>query len=164
MSAGGIFALITNNGKQDRMVMATNLLNERLKDIEKEREELKKRKAYYYKICRTFLMSWKRQRNNEGVMCNMPREIAAIIGKHLIKEPFDTKSFKLYESKLLVENINSEANELAQIPGVTFKDIVRIYVWNGVRWATDVLQKMLKWKLLENSTHTKNFDEDDTDA
>ena len=44
MATGGIFALITNNGKQDRMLMATNLLNKRLEDIEKEREELKREK------------------------------------------------------------------------------------------------------------------------
>lgn len=154
MATGGIFALIANDGEQDRMLMATNLLNKRLKDIEKEREELKKRKAYYYKICRTFLMSWKRQRNNGGVMCNMPREIAAIIGKHLIKEPFDTKAFKLYESKSMVENVNSEVNQLSQIPGVTYKDTICIYVSYGVEWVTNILQKMLNWK----RTGMKNFE------
>lgn len=37
MSTGGIFQLITNDGKQDRMLMATSLLNKRLKEIEKIR-------------------------------------------------------------------------------------------------------------------------------
>ena len=30
MSTGGIFQLITNDGKQDKMLMATDLLNKRL--------------------------------------------------------------------------------------------------------------------------------------
>lgn len=33
MATGGIFTLITNDGKQDRMLMATHLLNRRLRDI-----------------------------------------------------------------------------------------------------------------------------------
>lgn len=33
MSAGGVFKLIANDGKADRMIMATDLLNERIKDI-----------------------------------------------------------------------------------------------------------------------------------
>lgn len=33
MSAGGVFTLIANDGKADRMVMATELLNQRIKDI-----------------------------------------------------------------------------------------------------------------------------------
>jgi hypothetical protein len=37
MATGGIFQLITNDGKQDRMLMATALLNKRLMDIEKIR-------------------------------------------------------------------------------------------------------------------------------
>ena len=37
MSAGGIFAIITNDGKQDRMLMATALLNARMKAIEVQR-------------------------------------------------------------------------------------------------------------------------------
>lgn len=37
MSTGGIFQLITNDGKQDRMLMATALLNKRLMEIERAR-------------------------------------------------------------------------------------------------------------------------------
>jgi hypothetical protein len=37
MATGGIFQLITNDGKQDRMLMATALLNKRLLDIERIR-------------------------------------------------------------------------------------------------------------------------------
>ena len=37
MATGGIFQLITNDGKQDRMLMATALLNDRLFEIEKMR-------------------------------------------------------------------------------------------------------------------------------
>lgn len=37
MATGGIFQLITNDGKQDRMLMATALLNKRLYEIEKAR-------------------------------------------------------------------------------------------------------------------------------
>lgn len=37
MATGGIFQLITNDGKQDRMLMATALLNKRLLDIEQIR-------------------------------------------------------------------------------------------------------------------------------
>lgn len=37
MSTGGIFVLITNDGKQDRMLCATSLLNKRLLDIERAR-------------------------------------------------------------------------------------------------------------------------------
>lgn len=37
MSTGGIFQLITNDGKQDRMLMATKLLNQRLLEIERVR-------------------------------------------------------------------------------------------------------------------------------
>jgi hypothetical protein len=37
MATGGIFELITNDGKQDRMLMATALLNKRLLDIEQKR-------------------------------------------------------------------------------------------------------------------------------
>lgn len=37
MSVGGIFQLITNDGKQDRMLMATALLNKRLLEIEQIR-------------------------------------------------------------------------------------------------------------------------------
>lgn len=37
MSVGGIFQLITNDGKQDRMLMATALLNKRLLEIERMR-------------------------------------------------------------------------------------------------------------------------------
>lgn len=33
MSAGGVFKLIANDGKADRMIMATELLNQRIKDI-----------------------------------------------------------------------------------------------------------------------------------
>lgn len=33
MSAGGVFKLIANDGKADRMIMATELLNSRIKDI-----------------------------------------------------------------------------------------------------------------------------------
>jgi len=32
MSAGGVFKLIANDGKADRMIMATELLNGRIKD------------------------------------------------------------------------------------------------------------------------------------
>ena len=38
MSTGGLFQLITNDGKQDRMLLATALLNTRLLDIEKMRK------------------------------------------------------------------------------------------------------------------------------
>lgn len=38
MATGGIFQLITNDGKQDRMLMATALLNKRLKLIRDERQ------------------------------------------------------------------------------------------------------------------------------
>ena len=38
MATGGIFQLITNDGKQDRMLMATSLLNKRLKLITDERK------------------------------------------------------------------------------------------------------------------------------
>ena len=37
MSTGGIFQLITNDGKQDRMLLATQLLNQRLLEIERAR-------------------------------------------------------------------------------------------------------------------------------
>ena len=37
MSTGGIFTLITNDGKQDRMLMATQLLNTRLQQIQRMR-------------------------------------------------------------------------------------------------------------------------------
>lgn len=37
MATGGIFQLITNDGKQDRMLMATALLNKRLLEIERMR-------------------------------------------------------------------------------------------------------------------------------
>lgn len=33
MSAGGVFQLIANDGKADRMIMATKLLNQRIKDV-----------------------------------------------------------------------------------------------------------------------------------
>ena len=33
MAAGGVFKLIANDGKADRMIMATELLNQRIKDI-----------------------------------------------------------------------------------------------------------------------------------
>lgn len=33
MSAGGTFKLIANDGKADKMIMATELLNSRIKDI-----------------------------------------------------------------------------------------------------------------------------------
>jgi hypothetical protein len=32
MSAGAVFKLIANDGKADRMIMATELLNQRIKD------------------------------------------------------------------------------------------------------------------------------------
>jgi hypothetical protein len=38
MSTGGIFQLITNDGKQDRMILATALLQSRLKAIEEDRK------------------------------------------------------------------------------------------------------------------------------
>jgi hypothetical protein len=37
MATGGIFTIITNDGKQDRMLMATELLSERLRSIQVER-------------------------------------------------------------------------------------------------------------------------------
>src|SRR5271170_4963787 len=37
MATGGIFQLITNDGKQDRMLMATALLNKRLLELERSR-------------------------------------------------------------------------------------------------------------------------------
>ena len=37
MATGGIFTIITNDGKQDRMLMATELLSERLRNIQEER-------------------------------------------------------------------------------------------------------------------------------
>ncbi|AIB51894.1 putative major capsid protein [Faustovirus] len=33
MSAGGVFKLIANDGKADRMIMANDLLNDRIKSI-----------------------------------------------------------------------------------------------------------------------------------
>lgn len=33
MAAAGVFKLIANDGKADRMIMATKLLNQRIKDI-----------------------------------------------------------------------------------------------------------------------------------
>lgn len=33
MSAGAVFRLIANDGKADRMIMATELLNQRIRDI-----------------------------------------------------------------------------------------------------------------------------------
>lgn len=39
MATGGIFQLITNDGKQDRMLMATALLNKRLLEIERLRAQ-----------------------------------------------------------------------------------------------------------------------------
>jgi hypothetical protein len=39
MATGGIFQLITNDGKQDRMLLASALLNKRLYDIEQARKE-----------------------------------------------------------------------------------------------------------------------------
>jgi hypothetical protein len=39
MATGGIFQLITNDGKQDRMLMATHLLNNRLRAIEEARDQ-----------------------------------------------------------------------------------------------------------------------------
>lgn len=33
MSSGAVFKLIANDGKVDRMIMATELLNQRIKDI-----------------------------------------------------------------------------------------------------------------------------------
>jgi hypothetical protein len=33
MAAAGVFKLIANDGKADRMIMATELLNQRIKDI-----------------------------------------------------------------------------------------------------------------------------------
>jgi hypothetical protein len=33
MSAAGVFKLIANDGKADRMIMATELLNQRIRDI-----------------------------------------------------------------------------------------------------------------------------------
>lgn len=39
MATSGIFTLITNDGKQDRMLMATELLRDRLRDISKRRRE-----------------------------------------------------------------------------------------------------------------------------
>ncbi len=38
MSAGGVFKLIANDGKADRMIMATELLNQRIEDIMCERQ------------------------------------------------------------------------------------------------------------------------------
>jgi hypothetical protein len=37
MATAGIFTLITNDGKQDRMLMATELLKRRLKSIKQAR-------------------------------------------------------------------------------------------------------------------------------
>lgn len=37
MATGGIFTIITNDGKQDRMLMATALLHDRLKSIHEQR-------------------------------------------------------------------------------------------------------------------------------
>lgn len=39
MSTGGIFTIITNDGKQDRMLMATALLHERLRTINKFKQQ-----------------------------------------------------------------------------------------------------------------------------
>jgi hypothetical protein len=39
MATSGIFTLITNDGKQDRMLMATELLRDRLRDISKRRRD-----------------------------------------------------------------------------------------------------------------------------
>ncbi|GFR88309.1 major capsid protein p72 [Elysia marginata] len=38
MSAGGVFKLIANDGKADRMIMATSLINQRIKDITSARK------------------------------------------------------------------------------------------------------------------------------
>ena len=40
MSTGGLFKLITNDGKQDMMLMATSLLNQRLADVRSQRAKL----------------------------------------------------------------------------------------------------------------------------
>lgn len=40
MSTGGIFSLITNDGKQDRMLMATELLSQRLAEIREARKNM----------------------------------------------------------------------------------------------------------------------------
>lgn len=39
MSAGGVFTLITNDGKADKMLMATELLNQRIRDIKCSRQK-----------------------------------------------------------------------------------------------------------------------------
>ncbi len=39
MATGGIFTLITNDGKQDRLLLATALLNKRLLEIEQARAQ-----------------------------------------------------------------------------------------------------------------------------
>jgi hypothetical protein len=39
MSAGGVFKLIANDGKADRMIMATKLLNQRIKDVMSARRQ-----------------------------------------------------------------------------------------------------------------------------
>lgn len=38
MATGGVFKLITNDGKQDRMLMATQMLKNRLETIARKRE------------------------------------------------------------------------------------------------------------------------------
>jgi hypothetical protein len=39
MSAAGVFKLLANDGKADKMIMATAMLNERLRDITCARAE-----------------------------------------------------------------------------------------------------------------------------
>lgn len=37
MSAGGVFQIVSNDGKADKMIMATDLLNMRIKEIREEK-------------------------------------------------------------------------------------------------------------------------------
>src|SRR5690242_7145713 len=56
MSTGGIFSLITNDGKQDKMFMATELLSQRLTEVRETRKNMENPNPTLSDIERTHIL------------------------------------------------------------------------------------------------------------
>ena len=94
MAFGGLFRLITNDGRQDRMLMATSLLNERLKRIV-ELRKLPKNPKSLLDICLNYVSKNKDLVNKASIICplDINEKIVEILVGKIKWEPPQTLPF-----------------------------------------------------------------------
>ena len=85
MAGGGIMQLVSNDGKQDRMLLATELLNKRLLEFHTNRT-----------ICNTFmLLNYK-----DTIIAELPTEISLMICENIILSYSPNNILKYINTKI----------------------------------------------------------------